>query len=830
MHASASNMALMEGDSGSPSTNFMLLPTTSSSFPLTSIPDQPPHRKDRARRRSSKLPPGPVVWDQVCAELKARIRASLTATYQSVMALQGDCMIRLTADGTATGTKVDPAVLVHLELHHDNVTHALQAIVADTGAATDAFVDTLTRTLADEIDAQRGSVYDQVRAHKHATDDALKRSRLALKKEIQRFTGLETCLRKDEIRCLEEQHHARLQELRDEMAAKETAHVDVLLRQKSAFIDIERFNKTLEVALETAQAEIERLKKIEHQRYTNNTSMTTISESYVNSLRHAVAAANDHAETYDDDDGGVNDDHHMSRLRVDLEKQTRDKEALERIKLTLDESVVRLQQELKTGRDLLAESATELVSLKEMHMATAKELGDSQLAVDDCKIRLDTLGAELNAQVDLVLASDDYIAALKLEVESNRGQVEAILKERADAQAAWAAETAQLKQQHETNVQALAALQSQLALLGYDQATLAVFTPAVSHRSTTTPAAHSPRKHVPPPSSRHKAEHTTETLMQLLQRVKGPLDPDAATRLHELEMAVRAHVTSQLTYEFKRTFSKQLAMRMRQERFFVLQKIDGLVARAGLEERTAKRLLASSGRRASLRGVGPDATIPLRKLRATIGQAYDEMGVAEWNGHDVAALTKQVDALTAAAAAHEAEVADLEGKLEIQMLSLAEAELFQKERDMLLVELTKKYTDAKAALETHASTVACAVDEPEHVVVIRGPLQVQGGHLPHMASRRLPVSVGAYKQHNNQATRPMSAAVAKRTTERKARPATSRATTAAREHVRSAMKWELLGEREKETTPEHDDQPIENAWIGEAGMKKILDRRRAARQ
>ncbi|RHZ00636.1 hypothetical protein DYB37_002543 [Aphanomyces astaci] len=717
-------------------------------FPLTTSVVAPSHASTTTATRSRRLPPGAVHWPNLGDSLKCQVKRGLTKAYQSILELQAEGLIHLSMTKS-----MDAAAIAHIEAHHKDVTASLQAVVADTLSHTNATVDNTIVTLQTEYDAQRRVVFDEINAHKLTTDLALKRTRVAMAKETHRFTSLETCLRRDEMHVLESQHQARIQSLRDEMAAKDAAyvHVDILLRQKSAFVDIERFSQKLQTALDDALLEVERVKKLDHQRYTNNTAVSTISESYVTSLRHAVAAANEHTE----------------QMRVELEQQTKANETLERVKVALDDSVGRLTHELKTARDLLAESARELISLQEVQATTAKDLAGCRVTIQDFKNRADKLTNELNAQTDLVLTCDDCVADLKTQLESHTKHVERITAEHALAREVWAAEAAQLRDSRASDAATIDKLYGKLALLGYDKDMLDMY---ASPSSVTTspisptgaslpPTGAAPTIHVatgrPPMTSivavGRRCQGVTASrdhydgLVQVLQREQIDLADDKAQRLFDLEASIRASVTSQLTYEFKRTFSKQLRQRMQQERFFLMEKIDSIVAMAAVEERAAKRLLAKQakavGRRVSLRGV-PETTMTLRKVKATITQAYDAMGVIEWNGEDVAEMKREVAALTKDNADLAAAVADLESKVEIQLLSLAEAELFQKERDMLLVELTKKFNAVTGEVATlkqenkaydggdSGSNNQHHVDEATYNM----PLSVQG-HFPHMDRR-----------------------------------------------------------------------------------------------
>ncbi|RHY33780.1 hypothetical protein DYB32_001404 [Aphanomyces invadans] len=820
------------GDLSAPFTDTHGGPT----FPLTTAVVVPAATSP-AKSKTAHLRPGAVHWPDIGAQLKSHVETGLTKAYQSILELQAEGLVQATI-----AKSIEPVAIAHIETHHKNVTARLQAVVADTLTQSNATIDSAIKLLQTEYDAQRSVVHNEINAHKHTIDQALKRTRLAMAKEAQRVTSLESCLRRHEIHVLEAQHQERIQALKDEMAAKEAAHADVLLRQKSAFVDIERFSKKLQSALDDALFEIDRMKKLDQQRHTNITAVTTISESYVNSLRHAVTIANEHTE----------------QMRLDLEQQTKEKEALERVKLGLDEAVVRLTHDAKVARELLAESARELT--------------------------------ELNAQTDLVLACDDCVADLRNQVDSHANHVLKITAEHAQMRERWDAESSRLHQVHAADRATIEALVGKLALLGYDKNTLEIYVPRSSSStassqpspsrtatsgaapaSTTvpTPITGQPRR----PSMASDAAvgtrcHATlrhhnqyDSLVNVLQREAIGLPEEHAQRLFDMEASVRESVTAQLTYEFKRTFSKQLRQRMQQERFFVLEKFDSIIAKSLVEERAAKQLLAKQakavGRKASLRCV-PETTMTLRKVKSTIAQAYDAMGVIEWNGEDVAEMKRQVAAVTKENADLAATVVELEGKVEIQLLSLAEAELFQKERDMLLVELTKKFHDAKdelAHVKRHHNPPPCEHDHGSNQVgdaACNVRLVVQG-QLPHMEQHpRRAVRSTDLASH---AVRPQSAAAASTPAKgtssvsavaKKPRPATSRGATASTkkqsilpsthqggphhdhhaktqpEHVRSAMKWELLGERnDKESSPQ-EDIVVASAWVGEAGVRPIL--------
>ncbi|CAK4652530.1 unnamed protein product [Aphanomyces euteiches] len=711
---------------------------------------------------------------QACNELHGVIASSLTQSYQSILELQAECMIHLT-----TSVKIDPSVACHLDLHHDSIKNSLQGIVATSTRDATTAIERLLRALERDYDMQRSTLASQMLAHKAAADASVKRTRLALAKQVDRFTALEQCLRRDQVHVIEEQHLARVQALQDEMDAKDKEHANVLLRQKCAFLEIERFNKTLETALEKANAEIEQLKRISDsshilERSTVLSQHHVISESYVHSLRHAVAAAHATADT----------------LRGELDKQTKEKDNLERVKASLDDSNHRLQQELTTARQLLVESAAELVALKEEVKAKTGELAHCQQALQEQKGLVDKLLTEVQTQSDLVSAGDLCIQDLKNQLRRRGDDLDALLTECQQAKLTYDTDVARLTQSHDIQTATIQALQQKLQVLGFDKETMAVYTPATPATPASTPGTTSSRCKT---SSRERsgASGNYTNLLQVLEREQLDLPQERVQRMIEMEAAIRASVTSQLMYEFKRKFAKQLATRMQQERYVVMQKLDTFVDRSKKQD------------------------IPLRRVKSIVAKAFDDAGVVDWDGADVVSLRQHIAALQAEVAAAKETITELENKTEIQLLSLAEAELFQKERDMLLVELTNKYNDALHRLEQ--VTTKEEEDLPQHNNQPKSSPKTLciEGHLPLMKPRTI---------KHPAATRPLSAAITSVhkpcSFEPKKRPATSATHRSTPEHVRSAMKWEMLGERNKDSTT--DNVTVASAWVGQAGMMKAF--------
>ncbi|OQR92885.1 hypothetical protein ACHHYP_03139 [Achlya hypogyna] len=740
-------------------------------------------------------------WDELAADAVQQLDATLAAVYQCVVENQEELAIFLESDPFED--EVPESLISYAATHHAKARDALQADVQACRRNFECMFKDMCQQLQEAYDVQATHVVQEVRHQRERTTASLKRSRAAVQKQVDHFTGLETCLRRHEMQQLQALHDEKMAEAEAARVAQEERHKEALIQQKCSIAGMERTNTLLQTMVDEAHAEVERLKHMLHNIEIRKTTTNVISEVYVDALRDSARKANEAADM----------------MRGEADKVQRDADALAAANAHLQTTLGDRDAELTKVRALLVESSHEIITLQNINEVTSEDLRDARTKIQDLTVELSTIKVDVEAQAELVNAGDAYVVQLTARVAQLTEQLDDLLAEHDVARAGWAAERAELQL-------TLSALQAQLQVAGKDPAEVAIqeiYKPQAKptlHVATVAAISRGVQR-LKAPLKRPKG---LESLVKVLQTEKIDLPQEKVERCILLESNLREAITCQLTYEFKRAFSAQLRKRLEHERYVLDQKIDVVISRYLADEHAAKRLLSKkAGSLMRRRSKKPllETTVPVRRLKEFLNDGYAAMGVPEWNGEEVAHLKDEIDRTTAALAQARDESAQQLTTIQNQQRSLVEADLFQKERDLLIVGLTEKLQAVKAEFEAQKLQWAQrATEEAAAAPESKAPLDVRG-QLPTVAQR---------------ATRPMSAVPTptKAAASARRRPMTSRSHGLPKpEHARSVVKRDLFMPTVAPgppPTPEVPQKPagafVASLWVGEAGMQQILDRRR----
>ncbi|OQR89203.1 hypothetical protein THRCLA_09862 [Thraustotheca clavata] len=698
---------------------------------------------------------------------------------------------------------------VHTQLHHYKARDEMQCLIQELKSQQARFINDMCNKLQAVCDTQSTFVDLEIRHGKDRTTTSIKRSRAALNKKIDNFTSLESCLRRHEMQQLQTLYNERMALAQAEWNEKEKRHRDAMIEQKCSIAGIEQTNRRLQSTVDEAHAEIERLKCLLHRMDTEKSSSQVISQVYVDALRESSRKANEAA------DG----------LRLDMNKLRKELEALNATKMYLDQTLLERDNELAKVRELLAESSSELIALQNINDITVEDLEEAKVKIQDLSIELDAIKTDLSAQKEFLASGETYIEQLTKRLAQATSQIHELIAEHDLAKSSWMTEKSDLEQLLFTLKQQLQAKSVDIHVEMYKLPTESSLS-TIHHLTSLAQISQGIQKLKSPLKKKQsKQKPRYESLVDVLQREKVALPTEKVERAIALENSLREAIAIQLTYEFKRDFSIQLQKRLEHERYILEQKLDIVISRYLAEEHAAKRLMAKKvGTILRRRSEKPllEASMPVRKLKDFLAESYAEMSIVQWNGEDVKQLKENILEL-------EAEIQNLhdncsatQEELNLQQLQLAQAELMQKERDLLIVSLTEKLKvqtcefDAQIAKWKQENGIN---DEQNNQITFQSR---QGSRATLNIRGQLPVV--ELKQ-----SRPMSAmpTPTKTNSEAKKRPMTSRKQTPKPplipEHSRSVLHRELMAPAKVVTQfapklPPPNNNFVASLWVGEAGV------------
>ncbi|DBA02226.1 TPA: hypothetical protein N0F65_007636 [Lagenidium giganteum] len=585
-----------------------------------------------------------VAWRSTMEE---HLQTETTALKNRVLALQTEF------DEASHYIRGDYAWRKQLVSFHDRLNEALELQLIDLVTKLQENGDSLTKSIGETFQSKDLATKQELEAQAKMYEDKLRRTRLSLKNEIDRFTHLERCLRREETNQAKEMYQRRIEQLQQEHYSKE-AELQAILREfKSSYTSIELMNIQLMDTLKNSREEIARLKKmlpkpgsavnVSPTRANSQVghsptrwSVANATEAYVSSLKHSLAVSN---QTIDG-------------LRKQVEDLGNEKETLQRRVRGSEESLHRVTDELSRARQLLSESHDSLLENKkriEVLETDKNQLHDSLIDLQQrtASIQHDRDDARRYAQ-----ATTELMRALELQVA-----------------------------EHRTHVERKKTLKGQFSQLR-DQA---------------------------------PAEAPAEDIVKLVESflhdssgdntwtaASGSLSPRGQQQ-HELETRLR--------HEYEQRYGEQLNIRISHERKRVLARIELLCQRRQQEAlaNSANNLARYLPRRASRTQVvkeklsitsqRPRAALDWKAVHQIVSEAFEHLGFAEWSFTDLDALHDQIDALKDRLAECEAKIQEQQQALDGQNVTIAQFQLVEKEKELLLVELTERHRDLRCAYD-----------------------------------------------------------------------------------------------------------------------------------
>ncbi|TMW61100.1 hypothetical protein Poli38472_013563 [Pythium oligandrum] len=702
---------------------------------------------------------------------------------------------------------------------NDALTHQVDELVKNVIQNTDSLSTTIDETLKIKDTLTKQDLERQARMY----EDKLRRTRTSLKKEIDRFTRLEKCLRQEEAHQAKVMYERLVDELKMEHAAKESALQAMLRELKTAYSSMETTNTQLIDALKSSRDDIERLKKMLPKGSSNGAgskpqllsrptpavppSVAQIAtEAYMQTLKHSLQTAKQE----------------IASLRGEVEEAEKERDASIKKQRLAEESTSKAHEEAAKVKQLLSESHQALVNnQKEMDGVKEEQRHWKELFTE-----LEFRTGNHHQQIE---DAQRYVSATKEHVESLEDQVrrmERLMRSKERFLSEW-----KLKPSHANNAVRLVNEFLSSCDSGDEQ------TPVIEDES------------------------------------------DEASKADEWA-AHRRRMERKLRYEFEKQYGDQLNTRLSQERKRVLARLDMLWTRQEVDdttERTSQPASTSRSRHRSSLGSrkgSNDArqanmtSFSRQTVRKLVIDAFDDAGFTEWADTDVERLQGQIRTLRNSIAQLTSTVESLRQQLESQALSLAQGALQQREKELLLGELTERYRQLQHKLEGYEQDQAARDTVGDSLDVSRwperDPMTVYGQPQPIESKRprSRPVSASATLVSQSLGT-PKSSTVSSLPTSSydQSTPSVSRSRAKERggllpektflggrspasrthtlstpalearlsvldrseDHVRSIVKSELLG-----LTP-NENQLEDGGHVGADGILQILQRRRQRR-
>ncbi|GAB9474448.1 hypothetical protein Gpo141_00011572 [Globisporangium polare] len=560
-------------------------------------------------------------------------------------------------DDASVFIRGDLAWRKQLGTFHDKVNDLLhlqmESMVAKLKQNADLLSQSITESFARKDEQAKLAMEWQVKMY----EDKLRRTRTSLKKEIDRFTHLEKCLRKEEAFQAKEMYGDLVLQLASEHAAKE-ASLHALLRElRSSYNAMELGNTHLMDSLKATRSESERMKKMlikqtssvgggggsprkssvrspsRFASMSTTAAASSIPDVYVQSLKQSLSTA---AQALDG-------------LKKQVAELTSDKESSMKRARQAEDATSRVSDELARVTQLLSESHSALIASKKATEQVESERTHWKELFAELHFRTGSNDQEIEAAKQLADATMEYIASLEQQVErlARLGLFTGVME---GAFAEW------LDQDPgERDLQAL-------------QSIVEAFFSKCSSGDTT---AGDP---------------------------EGDLDCDIGGR-------ERPELESKLRYEYEKRYGNQLNLRVSHERKRVLARIEMLCASHNKSEASASIGTTGGMGSTTRQQLKPRTTgrasklskIPFRVVHKIVSDVYDHLGFSEWSATDLDFLHNQIETLQTQIAQQKLETQGIEKFAEAQGVALAKADLLRQEKEFLLAQLTDKYRELRAA-------------------------------------------------------------------------------------------------------------------------------------
>uniref|UniRef100_K3X5L9 Uncharacterized protein n=1 Tax=Globisporangium ultimum (strain ATCC 200006 / CBS 805.95 / DAOM BR144) TaxID=431595 RepID=K3X5L9_GLOUD len=571
------------------------------------------------------------------------LEAGCSALQTQVHALQSDF------DEASVFIRGDLAWRQQLGRFHDKVNDVLYAQIEVLRGNLKQNADLLSLSVAESLG--RKDVQTKLELSRQTTmyEGKLRRTRTSLKKEIDRFTHLEKCLRKEEAFQAKEMYDALVLQLTTEHEAKETALHALLNELRSSYSAMELSNTHLMESLKAARKDAERMKKIlikqtsdaagslrkSSVRSPTRSSGTTvggapgIQDVYVQSLKQALSTS---AQT-------------IEGLKKQVAELTADKEnCLRKVRLAED-ATSKVNDELAKVTQLLSESHAALIANKKTTEQVESETAHWKDLFVELQFRTESNAQEIEAAKKLADATRDHIAALEMQVK----RLENVERQKWTNDTAFAAWLDQEPGQRD--LQALEKMAESFI-----------------NGSFGSPI--------------HLKNDAPDSMLLLSQ-------PPVERERQELETKLR--------YEFEKRYGEALNLRLNHERKRVLTRIEMLCA---MQEQQCEA--EATTRQQQKFRVGKPGKVSYRLVHKIVSDAYDHLGFSEWSATDLNLLHAEIESLQAQLVQQHMKLQRIERFAEAQGMALAKADLLQQEKEFLLAELTDKYRELRATKDEDA--------------------------------------------------------------------------------------------------------------------------------
>lgn len=586
---------------------------------------------------------------------------------------------------------------------HDKVNDVLhlqmESMVAKLKQNADLLSQSITESFARKNEQAKQAMEWQVQMY----EDKLRRTRASLKKEIDRFTHLEKCLRKEEAFQAKEMYDDLVLQLTTEHAAKE-ASLHALLRElRSSYNAMEIGNAHLMDSLKASRAESDRMKKMlikqtgnvgggsgsprkssvrSPSRFTSNSianAASSIPDVYVQSLKQSLSTA---AQMIDG-------------LKKQVAELTSDKENSVKRARQAENVTSRVNDELTKVTQLLSESHSALIASKKSTEQVESERAHWKELFAELQFRTGSNDQEIEAAKQLTDVTREHITSLELQakrlnrLESCKGIMESSFAEWLDLNPA------------------------------------------------------------------QRDVYVLQRVMEAFFSNSDPAGDPEADSEYEIGGRERHELEIKLRYEYEKRCGDQLNLRMSHERKRVLARIDMLCASQNNKLEASDPTVAPGLRSTTRQQLKPrtgssnarPSKISYRVVYKIVSDAYDHLGFSDWCATDVDFLHSQIETFQAQIAQQKLDTQGIEKFAEAQGMALAKADLLQQEKEFLLAQLTDKYRELRAAQD--ALQLYPSNESSEPLVPVRFgevPLTVYGHpqRLELKKLRRRPASASPY--------------------------------------------------------------------------------------
>ena len=155
------------------------------------------------------------VWTK---ESMGKMQKAMDKSYSTLMELQEEFSINMT---TNHAHELGERLFRQFQLYHENMRRSVQKSLGRASNVMEDQMNILSRQLEGEVLEQRKAIKVEIDNQREIASVSQKRTRVVLRKEIERLKSLESCLRKDEIRQMQNHHDMQIEKMRQQMKAKE---------------------------------------------------------------------------------------------------------------------------------------------------------------------------------------------------------------------------------------------------------------------------------------------------------------------------------------------------------------------------------------------------------------------------------------------------------------------------------------------------------------------------------------------------------------------------------------------------------------------------------